>query len=355
MAIPTPHVLGLSGDNTAAQLFMHAGDSIVQSLRRTGENIERTVLQNMTNRELKGFGQEASTLDPNSPTFVPALLGLAGKYPMAAQSPAGRAIIETSLIPAQQNFLLTRDARNNAANLAEAQARNNGGLGSRYKQVPGVGLVDTWAEGGPSVAVATPEKTRALNEGQSLVDAQGNVIVAPRARTTATPYTASNGMVVDTTTGGFTPLPLNANQQATLDQKVITEGRQKAIGEIKALDDDIARAITETRDTEDEGRLRDLQNRIDNARSRKDALLNALGGVPIQGPSQGAIDPLSTPGLGGGITPATPMVPDAASPILPPPGAIKKLDVETARKIRQEVGGDKEKARARARELGYTP
>lgn len=331
-------VLGYGQVSSIAPNAISAGYAgIVKNLQQTGQEIAANVQRVQTNKQVQAMGQELSTVDPYSPTFPQQMLAVATKYPMALADQRGQALMGMLGI-AHKDYLAQKMDLTNFAQQKELAGMQHGFRMEEIGAKPGFGGGFASDKFGRIYSKKTGEVVQdpldvpqKLNEGQGLMGADGQWIVPPIERTTATPYGISGGMVVDKTTGGFSPLPLNANQQATLDQKGATEARQQAIGQIKVLDDDIARAIAETRDTEDEGRLRDLQNRIDNARSRKDALLNALGGVPVQGPSQGAIDPLSTPSLGGlnGIKAApapvtvpvpVPVVPDAS--VLPPPGAI---------------------------------
>jgi hypothetical protein len=351
----------------APGLFQDAGDSIVAGIRRTGQEIRKNLQTVQVNKQVNAFGQEAATLDPRSPNYSTALAGLQGKYPLAAGSDAGKLMSEVLTLENRNSLLLNRDRIQHGYDLEMERERakrtgadgSGGSLSGRFRRIPGLGLVDVLTK---EVVAAEPGKTRTLNEGQALVDEQGNVLAEPRARTTATPYRFGGGVVGNAATGEFEPLPMTPFQEGTLGQRAQVEDRTRAVATIRALDDDIARSVQEMEKTQDEGRILDLKNRIDRARSEKDTLLNVFGGVPIQGPSAGANNPMAPRVLGGMNPPAIatdPMDLGGSVPsVLPPLDAIgpkRTIDRETAKKILQEVGGDRQKARARAAEMGYIP
>lgn len=96
----------------APGLFQDAGDSIVAGIRRTGQEIRKNLQTIQTNKQLNAFGQEAATLDPAAPNFATSLMGLAGKYPLAAGSEAGQTMVGL-LASANKNAMgLEMDARN---------------------------------------------------------------------------------------------------------------------------------------------------------------------------------------------------------------------------------------------------
>jgi len=336
----------------APGLFQDAGDSIVAGIRRTGQEIRTNLRQIQTNKQLNAFGQEAATLDPAAPNFATSLMGLAGKYPLAAGSEAGQTMVGL-LASANKNAMgLEMDARNfnqQAARdlrLHKYQMEENkskpSSLTGQYRRVPGLGIVDVLS--GETIA-AEPGKTKTLNEGQSLVDENGNVIVAPRDRTTATPYRFGGGVVGNAATGEFEPLPLTPFQEGTLMQRGDAAALNQSKAAIMGLQGDIARLVQEdgilsqeaakTEDTQRkiaiQARREDIARRVDRNRSELDTLMRVTADIPLQGPSAGANNPLA-PRVLGGLNPppiaVDPMVSGAPVPqigggsVLPPAGAI---------------------------------
>lgn len=68
--------------------------SMDSSAERIGRNIRQSMAQDQMNNQGKALAQEAQGIDPTKPGAIQQLIGLAGKYPMGAQSPAGQMALQ---------------------------------------------------------------------------------------------------------------------------------------------------------------------------------------------------------------------------------------------------------------------
>lgn len=358
MAIPNGQVLGLSGSDIAPQIIMQGAASIVADLRRTGQEIAANVQRIQTNKQFKAFGQEAATLDPNTPGYIPSLVGLASKYPLAAQSEGGQRMLQSAIL-AHSPYVKEQASQldyNRESALEGLRHRN------RMRELaerPGSAPVQKdrfgrWVNTRTGEVVQDPiENPIPLREGQGLFSPAGATVVPPLARTTATPFRLGNGFTMDSTTGETTQLPLNEAQKQAVEQRNAALAVREAQLGADALRSEINGLVEEYRNAPEDRKL-DIQRRIDNRRSQLDTLLNVTSNIPVQGPSQGAV----------------PLVPDAAvlpAPLTAPrqseviqpnpqplaPPVSKTLDREIARQLLKEAGGDRQKARVKASEMGY--
>lgn len=332
-------VLGYGQVSSIAPNLISKGyEGIVRNLQQTGQEIAANVQRVQTNKQVQALGQEMATIDPYSPTFPQQMLAVATKYPMALADQRGQALMGVLGIAHKDYLAQKMDATNfaQAKELAGLQhgfrmdeigARPSSASG-RFKTVPGVGLVDTMAEGGPQIVV---EGTYNLNEGGKRVNTSGEVIAEGGPRTTATPYSVSGGFVADRTTGQVAPLPLNTLQG---EQLRLRQQQEAAKEQRLQLKDNVDRALREKSmimsKKPDEvsqaelDRIPFLNAEIDRSATRMKELevlempvSPALMGAPGLGglnPIQAAPTPLPVP---------VPMVPDAAVPsVLPTPAQL---------------------------------
>lgn len=128
MATPNGSVLGYGQvSGIAPNIFMDAGTAIAASIRRTGQEVAKNVERIYTNKQVQAFGQEVQGVNPNSPDFVPSLLGIASKYPMAMKDERGQMII--SMLGQQHRGYLAE--QNAAADFGRAQALEGTRQGNR--------------------------------------------------------------------------------------------------------------------------------------------------------------------------------------------------------------------------------
>jgi hypothetical protein len=303
--MPTGHVLGLgSASSIAPNIIGRAYDGIVASIRQTGQEVAANVEKIQVGKQMKAFGQEISQLDPKSENFIPSMLGMASKYPLVIGSEQGKMAM-TMLGQANKN-LLERD--NDIMDFNRTRALE--GYKHRYRMdeiaarpssrsmlgfAPGIGLYNK--ETGDIVEEA-PEKFTNVPEGTAVLGPDGKVVMEARPRTTATPFTASGGMMVDRTQGTYQPLPLNANQEAQAGSRNQQLALKESQAAINSLQNDNAKLVAELKTTSDEGRIADIQRRIDRNRSELDLLTRVVADVAPQGPSAGTTDPLAIPNLG---------------------------------------------------------
>lgn len=266
---------------------------MVESLRRAGQQVEQTVLRQQSNRELKAFGQEAQSLNPQSPNYQASMLGLMGKYPMAANSKAGQNIM-SALGSMNRNYLGEQNAQadfNRNVALENLRSRNriteygkrpNTAGNIRYAQ--GIGLYDPVTG---EVVEASPEKTYNLPEGSRLVGADGKVLAEAAPRTTATPYRFGGGVVGNAATGEFSALP---QTQAQLRQA----GNAEAKFRLDAVSRELNGLIQERKATQDLARAADIDRAIDQKRLQlREIEAMAMDFVPTnRGSVLGGINPM---------------------------------------------------------------
>lgn len=310
----------------APGLFQDAGDSIVAGIRRTGQEIRKNLQTVQTNKQLNAFGQEAATLDPAAPNFASSLMGLAGKYPLAASSEAGQTMVGL-LSAANKNALgLEMDARNfnqqRALNLqnhhyrmnerqADIDARgptlmNTGGGLYKYDQKTGAGEI---VEGTEPLARPDPMPPRPIViPGVGAFDA-----------VTRQPIP---GMQIPPKTGP-------SDQGITQAQSIELN--------LRKLDNEIDNLTTDLKSEPNPARKKWIEARLDDKRRERDA-------VEISTPQR----PVIVPSMLGGINPVPiavdPMNSGAPVPqvgggqVLPPVGAIPEPKYRKGVKYRDAKG-----------------
>lgn len=246
--MPTGNVLGLQGGDTAANIFTHAGDAISADIRRTGQEVAQNVRRIYTNRQLQGFGQEVQGLDPAQPNFVPSLLGMASKYPLAMESEAGQSMM--SLLGKQYQSFLT--AQQGLTNFQQDKELANIRYGTGQGGTPVPGRRDVFEDRfgnlyrGSTFEILreAPEMPTKLREGEGLFDAAGNPIVEPLARTAAPRFTFGAGgqRTMNTATGDvqeLAVLPMTPYQQAQVDARTDSQGLQNVRNQITAINNNL--------------------------------------------------------------------------------------------------------------------
>jgi hypothetical protein len=69
------------------------GNDLSDSIKRTGEVLQRSLQQVTTQRQLAGLGASLSTLNPQTPDYPQQLIALGSQYPFAMQDPRGQALM----------------------------------------------------------------------------------------------------------------------------------------------------------------------------------------------------------------------------------------------------------------------
>lgn len=98
--------LGYENTGIAPRLLQAAGNSLGESIRRIGQKVSSDINQIRTDREVEGFLGDVKNVDPSSPNFQQELIGVLGKYPMAARD--GRALMATKLLMTAQQQQMTQ-------------------------------------------------------------------------------------------------------------------------------------------------------------------------------------------------------------------------------------------------------
>lgn len=86
--------LGFTGGRLAPQIERFGNDA-AQMILQTGATIEQGLQRMMTNRQVAGLGQELGTLNPESPEWAQQAVQLGSRYPLAMKSPAGQFMLGT--------------------------------------------------------------------------------------------------------------------------------------------------------------------------------------------------------------------------------------------------------------------
>lgn len=71
------------------------GNDAAAMILQTGKQIEQGLQTMMTNRQVAGLGQELGTLNPESPEWAQSAVKLGARYPLAMKSPAGQFMLST--------------------------------------------------------------------------------------------------------------------------------------------------------------------------------------------------------------------------------------------------------------------
>lgn len=223
-------------------------EGIVQNLRQTGQEIATNVQRVQTNKQVQALGQELASVDPYSPTFPQQMLAVATKYPMALSDQRGQTLMNVLGI-AHKDYLAQKMDATNFGQQKELAGLQHGFRMEEIGAKPGFGGGFASDKFGRIYSKKTGEVVQdpldlpqKLSEGQGLVGPDGQWVVPPVERTTATPFSASGGFVTDRTTGQTTPLPLSANQG---EQLRIRQQQEAAKEQRLQLKDNMDRALRE--------------------------------------------------------------------------------------------------------------
>lgn len=320
----------------------------------------------MTNRQVAGLGQELGTLNPESPEWAQQAVQLGSRYPLAMKSPAGQFMLGTQAkahAQWQQTQQATARAQTqfgNSVALEGLKQRNRLALATSK---PGQQMVDLESFAGAipqqnAMGGRTPLPSLDPVENKPVTDEQ-----APLFGQTGGLGDISADVAKDFGGKGKIPAsqfyPAVRQERSFRQQSKMQEDRQAA-SEAAAAARDTARAkADETKAARAEavqqrlilqGQINTIERDITQHRAALTKHLASKGDKDEEFYATKAELEAALQAAGAERT----KLMEQINSIGKEASAEKKLDVKSAAELLKEAGGDKEKARALARERGFT-
>lgn len=368
--------LGFSGGNTLIGLQKSFGDTSAHMLMQTGKQIEQNLQKMQTSRQVQALGAELSNLNPQSPDWTQQATAIGARLPLAMQSEAGQFLLGTQAKAhhewaaaqrAQQQANQTFGRQMALENLRTENDIKLEGIRGKNRIGAGIDLSD--------VNLDLPERANpAANVGTSMLSGGASNIAQEEDE--PIPMTGLRGGMRDvarTVLGEiqeeqrlapglkYTPAQINSRINSTLsreNQRIQQEDRQaqqfsmQDRREAKA-DEKIAKTDERTATKDEQAAVRaelsTVESDIKSHRSALNGFLSKMAGVDTKKWKEAdfarkAELEATLQGAGEERTRLMGLI----------KGEEKKLSKDEAAAILKEAGGDKEKARALARERGFT-
>lgn len=369
--------LGFSGGNTLIGLQKSFGDTSAHMLMQTGKQIEQNLQKMQTSRQVQALGAELSNLNPQSPDWAQQATAIGARLPLAMQSEAGQFLLGTQA-KAHHEWAASQRAQQQANQtfgrqmaLENLRTENDIKLeGIRGKNRIGAGIDLT------NLNLDLPQQPAnpAANAGASMLS--GGTSNIAQEEDAPIPMTGLRGGMRDvarTVLGEiqeeqrlapglkYTPAQINSRINSTLsreNQRIQQEDRQTQQISMQdrreaKTDEKIAKMDERTAVKDEQAAIKTelsaAESDIKSHRSALSGFLGKMAGVDTKKWKESdfarkAQLEANLESAGAERTRLMGLI----------KGEEKKLTKDGAAAILKEAGGDKEKARALARERGFT-
>lgn len=386
-----PNITPNFGIGGSAALIKDYGDWSAQQMQETGKLITTSLQRMNTNRQIQGLGQALSQTNPESPDWPQQAVALGAQFPLAMQSEAGQFLLgtqakahtqwaNTQQAIQQSNLALNRSValkgiRSADSLAADARAKMRIGDDVDFSGIKlpdtlqprnpasGINLVGPTQTGEP-LGAEQPDETSQLMGIPPTLDAaseagpsRAKLSPGRRALLAAKELKDETAGTIKIKSGDILRL---AGQEAARDRE--TE-RQASIAKRTESSQEISKLRIKAQQTAQELTRKDRLTRMEFDKAKlaitdlqkfREDMMRARENSTKAGDTEaamaqwdkaqelnGQIDALKEKLLGAQEDEST-------------QETVRKLDKKGAAEILKEAGGDKEKARALARERGFT-